>query len=112
MTETNSHFAGQGIRRRRTWRDGCRPFFSRWPGEMRSRYRAFYAAIAGGQTARFSNPSDNSLAVGLDHIFQIVKSRIAIFAKKGREFSETGWFWLGRRRRMLCSKALAGRMGR
>lgn len=36
------------------------------------------------------NPSDNSLAVGPDHIVQIVNSRMAIFTKKGRRFAETG----------------------
>src|SRR5688500_5695893 len=30
------------------------------------------------------NPSDNSLAVGPDHVFQIVNSRFAIFDKKGK----------------------------
>lgn len=41
-------------------------------------------------TARFMNPSDDSLAVGPDHIVQIVNSRIAIFTKKGRRFRRTG----------------------
>lgn len=41
-------------------------------------------------TAVLRNPSDNSLAVGLDHIVQIVNSRMAIFSKKGKIFSETG----------------------
>jgi len=36
------------------------------------------------------NPSDNSLAVGPDHIVQIVNSRMAIFTKKGRLFDTTG----------------------
>src|SRR5262249_34692325 len=41
-------------------------------------------------TARFFNPSDNSLAVGPDHIFQIVNSRMAIYTKKGKRFDTTG----------------------
>lgn len=41
-------------------------------------------------TAVLRNPSDNSLAVGLDHIVQIVNSRMAIFSKKGKTFSESG----------------------
>jgi hypothetical protein len=41
-------------------------------------------------TATLRNPSDNSLAVGLDHIVQIVNSRMAIFSKKGKNFSESG----------------------
>ncbi len=36
------------------------------------------------------NPSDNTLAVGPDHIVQIVNARMAIFTKKGRRFNETG----------------------
>jgi hypothetical protein len=36
------------------------------------------------------NPSDNSLAVGPDHIVQIVNSRFAVFTKKGKRFKETG----------------------
>jgi hypothetical protein len=41
-------------------------------------------------TATLRNPSDNTLAVGRDHVVQIVNSRTAIFTKKGRQFSETG----------------------
>ena len=36
------------------------------------------------------NPSDNSLAVGPDHIIQTVNSRLAIFTKKGQRFDTTG----------------------
>ena len=36
------------------------------------------------------NPSDNSLAVGPDHIVQIVNSRMAIFTKKGKKYDTTG----------------------
>ena len=36
------------------------------------------------------NPSDNSLAVGPDHIIQTVNSRLAIFTKKGKRFDTTG----------------------
>ena len=41
-------------------------------------------------TAVLRNPSDNSLAVGPDHIVQIVNSRMAIFTKKGKRFDMTG----------------------
>ena len=41
-------------------------------------------------TAAVRNPSDNSLAVGPDHIVQIVNSRMAIFTKKGQQFDTTG----------------------
>ena len=36
------------------------------------------------------NPSDNSLAVGPDHIVQTVNSQMAIFTKKGKKYGETG----------------------
>ncbi len=39
-------------------------------------------------TAR--NPSDNSLAVGPDHIVQTVNSQIVVFSKKGKVFEATG----------------------
>ena len=42
----------------------------------------------GAATVR--NPSDNSLAVGPDHVVQIVNSRMAIFTKKGKRFDSTG----------------------
>ena len=40
--------------------------------------------------ATFRNPSDNSLAVGPDHVVQIVNSRMAVFTKKGARFDATG----------------------
>jgi hypothetical protein len=36
------------------------------------------------------NPSDNSIAVGPDHIMQTVNTRLAIFTKKGKKFDSTG----------------------
>ncbi len=41
-------------------------------------------------TGTFRNPSDNSLAVGPDHIMQTVNSKMAIFTKKGKLFDSTG----------------------
>jgi hypothetical protein len=41
-------------------------------------------------TANLRNPSDNSLAVGPNHIFQIVNTRMAIFTKRGKKFPATG----------------------
>ena len=41
-------------------------------------------------TATFRNPSDNSLAVGPDHIVQTVNSKMAVFTKKGARFNTTG----------------------
>src|SRR4051812_36254368 len=39
---------------------------------------------------RSGNPSDNSIAVGPDHIVQVVNSRMAIFTKKGSKYDTTG----------------------
>jgi hypothetical protein len=36
------------------------------------------------------NPSDNSLAIGPDHVVQIVNSQVAVFTKKGTRFEVTG----------------------
>src|SRR6266853_3854485 len=36
------------------------------------------------------NPSDNTLAVGPNHIVQIVNSQLAIFSKKGSRYAATG----------------------
>lgn len=41
-------------------------------------------------TANLRNPSDNALAVGPDHIVQIVNSRMAVYTKKGARFDSTG----------------------
>jgi hypothetical protein len=49
------------------------------------------AGFTGPQgTATLRNPSDNSLAVGPNHIVQTVNSRMAIFSKKGKQFDTTG----------------------
>ncbi len=40
--------------------------------------------------AMLRNPSDNSLAVGPDHIVQTVNTRMAIFTKKGKKYDTTG----------------------
>jgi len=41
-------------------------------------------------TATFRNPSDDSLAVGPNHIVQVVNSRIAIYTKKGARYEKSG----------------------
>ena len=41
-------------------------------------------------TATLRNPSDNSLAIGPNHIVQIVNTRMAVFTKKGSKFDSTG----------------------
>jgi hypothetical protein len=50
-----------------------------------ARFDGLGAGFEGPQgTAAFRNPSDNSLAVGPNHVVQIVNSRMAIFSKTGR----------------------------
>ena len=52
--------------------------------------------FAGPQgSASMRNPSDNTLAVGPNHIVQIVNTRLAIFTKKGKRFDSTGTVLLG-----------------
>jgi hypothetical protein len=61
------------------------------PPRVAASFDGLGAGFAGPQgTARLRNPSDNSLAVGPDHIVQIVNSRMAIFTKKGAQFDTTG----------------------
>jgi len=38
----------------------------------------------------FRNPSDNSLAVGPDHIVQTVNTKLAVYSKKGKKYDKTG----------------------
>jgi hypothetical protein len=46
------------------------------------------AGLSASPTVR--NPSDNSLAVGPDHIMQTVNSQIAVLTKKGQRYDTTG----------------------
>ena len=41
-------------------------------------------------TTTQGNPSDNSLAVGPDHVVQTINTRVAIFTKAGAKFDSTG----------------------
>jgi hypothetical protein len=43
-----------------------------------------------GQSPPLRNPSDNALAVGPDHIVQIVNSQYAVFTKQGAKYDTTG----------------------
>lgn len=54
---------------------------------------AGFPGAPGGAPPR--NPSDNALAVGPDHVFQVVNSRYAIFTKKGARFDTTGKVLVG-----------------
>ncbi|MDH5742320.1 MAG: hypothetical protein OEZ52_02120 [Candidatus Aminicenantes bacterium] len=61
------------------------------PPEIVANFDGLGEGFRGPQgTAMFRNPSDNSLAVGPDHIVQTVNSRMAIFTKKGARFDTTG----------------------
>jgi len=56
-----------------------------------ARFDGLGAGFEGPQgTATFRNPSDNSLAVGPNHVVQIVNSRMAIFSKRGTRFNDSG----------------------
>lgn len=50
----------------------------------------FKGPQSGQGPAFFRNPSDNSLAVGPNHIVQIVNSRFAVYKKKGARYDTTG----------------------
>lgn len=61
------------------------------PARLVATFDGLGVGFAGPQgTSATRNPSDNSLAVGRDHIMQTVNSRLAIFTKKGRLFDTTG----------------------
>jgi hypothetical protein len=76
--------AGAGAVEQRS--QGNRP-----PATVVASFDGLGAGFKGPQgTANLRNPSDNSLAVGPDHIFQIVNVRMAIYTKKGKKFNETG----------------------
>jgi hypothetical protein len=65
---------------------GTRP-----PAELVESFDGLGVGFAGPQgSASLRNPSDNTLAVGPDHIVQIVNSRMAIFSKRGKKFDKTG----------------------
>jgi hypothetical protein len=64
---------------------------SKPPATLVVRFDGLGAGFTGPQgTAVLRNPSDNSLAVGPNHIVQIVNSRVAVFTKQGKQFDATG----------------------
>ena len=75
--------AGKAIEQ--TWH-GSRP-----APELLASFDGLGEGFSGPQgTAFYRNPSDNALAVGPDHIVQIVNSRMAIYTKKGKRYDTTG----------------------
>ena len=64
---------------------------SKAPAALVASFDGLGAGFTGPQgSAMLRNPSDNSLAVGPDHIVQTVNTRMAVFTKKGRRFDTTG----------------------
>jgi hypothetical protein len=58
--------------------------------ELVERFDGLGAGFTGPHgTTDARNPSDNSLAVGPDHIVQIVNARMAIYTKRGKRFDAT-----------------------
>ncbi len=69
---------------------------SRPPAMLAASFDGLGVGFVGPQgTARLRNPSDNSLAVGPDHIVQIVNTRFAIYTKKGAMYDTTGRVLVG-----------------
>ncbi len=65
---------------------GTRP-----PAALVESFDGLGAGFEGPQgLAALRNPSDNTLAVGHDHIVQIVNSRMAIFTRQGKKYPRTG----------------------
>src|SRR5262249_42662869 len=61
------------------------------PAQIIASFDGLGDGFAGPQgPAVLRNPSDNSLAVGPDHIVQLVNTKMAVFTKKGARFDETG----------------------
>src|SRR5690349_1036198 len=64
---------------------------SRPPATIAESFDGLGVGFTGPQgTTNLRNPSDNSLAVGPDHIVQIVNTRMAVFTKRGKKYAETG----------------------
>jgi hypothetical protein len=64
---------------------------TRAPAKLVASFDGLGAGFKGPQgAANFRNPSDNSIAVGPNHIFQIVNVRMAVYTKKGKQFPESG----------------------
>ena len=64
---------------------------SRSPAELVASFDGLGVGFEGPQgPSTGGNPSDNSIAVGPDHIMQTVNSRLAIFSKKGKKYDKTG----------------------
>ena len=66
-------------------------FGTKAPARLVASFDGLGVGFVGPQgSATMRNPSDNTLAVGPDHIVQIVNTRMAIFTKRGKIFDTTG----------------------
>jgi hypothetical protein len=66
-------------------------FGTKPPATLVASFDGLGVGFSGPQgTANLRNPSDNTLAVGPNHIVQIVNTRMAIFTKKGTQYDTTG----------------------
>jgi hypothetical protein len=66
-------------------------FGTKSPAALVASFDGLGVGFTGPQgTANLRNPSDNTLAVGPNHIVQIVNTRMAIFTKKGKQYDSTG----------------------
>jgi hypothetical protein len=66
-------------------------FGTKPPATLVASFDGLGVGFSGPQgTTNGRNPSDNTLAVGPNHIVQIVNTRMAIFTKKGAQYDTTG----------------------
>src|SRR5690349_13149333 len=66
-------------------------FGAKRPARLVASFDGLGVGFTGPQgTTNVRNPSDNTLAVGPNHIVQIVNTRMAIFTKKGAKYDSTG----------------------
>jgi len=66
-------------------------FGTKPPATLVASFDGLGVGFSGPQgTTNLRNPSDNTLAVGPNHIVQIVNTRMAIFTKKGAKYDTTG----------------------
>jgi hypothetical protein len=66
-------------------------FGTKPPATLAASFDGLGVGFSGPQgSTNLRNPSDNTLAVGPNHIVQIVNTRMAIFTKKGAKYDSTG----------------------
>jgi len=89
--EYNLHGVPKGAAAVEQVKQGIKP-----PPELVDSFDGLGFGFEGPQgRSRGGNPSDNALAVGPDHIVQIVNSQMAIYTKKGKKYDKTGTVLFG-----------------